>query len=173
MTEAELEECINKYGKEIYSFCRQLTCNQQEADDLYQDTFLKAVELRQKIDGKGNPKSYLLSIAVRIWKNRKKKAAWRNRIAPMQRLIEEWEEESSGDVETSPEEKYVVLEEEQIVQAAVNKLPEKLKLCVLLFYMEELSVRQIAGMLKLPEGTVKSRLYQARKQLEKDLESVL
>lgn len=173
MTEFELEQCINEYGKEIYSFCKHLTCNQQEADDLYQDTFLKAVELQQKISWKENPKSYLLSIAVRIWKNRKKKIAWRKRIAPMEMLVEGRDEGGMGDVEISPEEKYLVLEEEKIVQAAVDKLPEKLKVCILLFYMEELSVRQIAKVLKVPEGTVKSRLYQARKQLENELESVL
>ncbi len=59
------------------------------------------------------------------------------------------------------------------MQKAVDKLPEKLRVCVLLFYMEELSVAQVAKTLKLPEGTVKSRLYQARKLLEKELENVL
>ncbi|MDD2960369.1 MAG: sigma-70 family RNA polymerase sigma factor, partial [Lachnospiraceae bacterium] len=58
MTEKELEQCINAYGKEIYSFCRHLTMNQTEADDLYQDTFLKLIELKSKIDFKNNPKSY-------------------------------------------------------------------------------------------------------------------
>ena len=164
---------MNEYGKEIYSFCKHLTCSQQEADDLYQDTFLKAVELQQKISWKENPKSYLLSISVRIWKNHRKKVAWRKRIAPVEMLIEERDKGDMGDVEISPEEKYLVLEEKKIVQAAVDKLPEKLKVCILLFYMEELSVRQIAKVLKVPEGTVKSRLYQARKQLKNEWESVL
>ena len=66
MTIKELEICIEKYGKDIYSFCRQLTMSLQEADDLYQDTFLKAMELIPKIDNDQNPKSYLLSIAVHI-----------------------------------------------------------------------------------------------------------
>ena len=79
----------------------------------------------------------------------------------------------TGGVEISPEETYLVNEEMQIVRSAVDKLPEKLKVCVLLFYMEDLSVAQVAKTLKLPEGTVKSRLYQARKLLEKELENVL
>ena len=94
MEKFELEQCIREYGKEIYSFCKHLTCSRQEADDLYQDTFLKAVELQQKIDWQENPKSFLLSVAVQIWKNRKRKAAWRNRIAPTEVLIEERDAEA-------------------------------------------------------------------------------
>jgi len=173
MTKFELEQCIKEYGRDIYSFCKHLTCSQQEADDLYQDTFLKAVELQQKMDWQDNPKSFLLSVAVRIWKNRKRKAAWRNRIAPTEVLIEERDVEECCDTEASLEESYIIQEEAQIVRRAVDKLPKKLKICILLFYMEELSISQIAKALGVPQGTIKSRLYQARKLLEKELEDVL
>lgn len=172
MTELELEQCIKEYGKDIYSFCRHLTRNQQEADDLYQDTFLKVVELQQKIKWQESPKSYLLSVAVKLWKNRQRKAVWRNRIAPLIPLMDEQETIICGD-ELLPEERCLVDETIRTVQGAVDKLPKKLKMCVLLFYMEEMSVREIAKVLNLPEGTVKSRLYQARKVLEKELENVL
>lgn len=81
MTITELEQCIDCYGKEIYGFCRHITGNLQDGEDLYQDTFLKAVELADKIDINQNPKSYLISIAMRLWKNRSRKRAWRQRIA--------------------------------------------------------------------------------------------
>ena len=140
---------------------------------MYQDVFLKLVEQQEKVDWQGNPKSYLLSVAVRLWKNRRRKAAWRNRIAAIIPFIEERDAEEMCEIEVSPEEKWLINEEKQVVQSAVDKLPEKLKVCVLLFYMEELSVAQIAKVLRLPEGTVKSRLFQARKLLEKELENVL
>ena len=60
MTKKELENCIWEYGKDIYSFCRSLTLNLQEADDLYQDTFLKAVEVIREIEYEKNPKTYTL-----------------------------------------------------------------------------------------------------------------
>lgn len=173
MTKFELEQCIKEYGRDIYSFCKQLTCNQQEADDLYQDTFLKALEQLEKLDRRDNSKSYLLSVAVHLWKNRRRKMAWRYRIAPSISFMEERDEDIACEVDESPEEKYFADEEKRLVQSAVDKLPERLKVCVLLFYMEQLSVTQIAKVLKVPEGTVKSRLYQARKLLEKELESVL
>ena len=173
MTKLELEQCIKEYGRDIYSFCRHLTRSQQEADDLYQDIFLKAMELQEKLIWQDNPKSYLLSVAVRLWKNRRRKMAWRNRIAPVVSLTEKQDVESVCEMESSPEETYLAEEEKRLIQGAVDKLPEKLKICILLFYMEQLSVAQIAKVLYLPEGTVKSRLYQARKLLEKELESVL
>lgn len=77
MNREQLEQCISEYGKDIYAFCSQMTRNSQEAEDLYQDTFLKAVEFSEKIDFKNNPKSYLVSIALRLWRNRKRKYAWR------------------------------------------------------------------------------------------------
>ena len=172
MTKQELETCINEYGKEIYSFCRHLTCNLQEADDLYQDTFLKAIELKAKIEEGKNPKSYLLSIALRIWKNRKRKFAWRKRIADVRSIVEE-QDVAGGSVELSPEEQFLEQEEQEAVRQAVKKLPDRLKAVVLLFYMEDLSVAQIAAVIKIPAGTVKSRLHQARKLLEKELEDVL
>lgn len=106
----QLEKCINEYGKDIYSFCSQITCNKQEAEDLYQDTFLKAVELGEKIDYEKNPKSYLVSIALRIWKNKKRKFAWRNRIAGMVELVEEAVSEEESGKEGSAED--IVLEKE-------------------------------------------------------------
>ncbi len=99
MTITELEQCIDSYGKDIYGFCRQITGSIQQGEDLYQDTFMKAVELSEKIDLNHNPKSYLLSIAVRLWKNRRRKYAWRQRIAGMESLDKP---EETGEQRTKP-----------------------------------------------------------------------
>lgn len=169
MTQNELEACIYNFGKEIYSFCIHLAGDVQEAEDLYQDTFLKVMELGPKIDFSYNPKSYILSVALRLWKNRKRKYAWRKRIAGEAVIPQEIQE----DGEASVEDELLLKEERHLVQNAVAQLPERLKIPVLLFYMEELSVAQISAVMKIPQGTVKSRLYQARKLLEKELEVVL
>lgn len=173
MTIQELEQCIREYGGEIYSFCRYLANDQQEADDLYQDTFLKALELQEKIHLENNPKSYLLSVALRIWKNKKRKYAWRKRIANMQSTAEEPVADQAASADPSPEEQAIRRENAAAVRAAVNRLPQRLKVTVLLFYMEEQTAAQIAEILKIPVGTVLSRLYQARQRLKKELENVL
>lgn len=72
-----LEKCIADYGKDIFSFCVYLARNKNDAEDLYQQTFLVAFE-KNEIDEVKNPKSYIsrmtiwnsLQIIRRLWKNR-------------------------------------------------------------------------------------------------------
>lgn len=180
MNKEQLKQCIDAYGTDIFAFCSRITCNRQEAEDLYQDTFLKAVELGENMDETRNPKSYLVSIAIRIWKNRKRKFAWRKRIAGEQTLMEETLGENalnsgdfSGDYVSSPEEFLLNREVTFEVRKAVAKLEEKYRMPVYLFYTMEFSIGQIAQIMKLPKGTVKSRLYKARKLLKEELEVVL
>ena len=168
MKVTELEKCIELYGKDIYAFCRQLTYSRQEADELYQDTFLKVMELLYKIKMEDNPKSYILSIALRLWKNSKRKYARRRQIADMESLTEE--EQGIGEDAYSLEDEVVARERAREVRHAVRELADKYRMPVYLYYMEELSIPDIAGVLKIPKGTVKSRLYQARKLLRERLE---
>lgn len=168
MSITELEKCIETYGNDIYAFCMHLAYSQQEAEELYQDTFLKAMELLNSIEAGNNPKSYLLSITIRLWKNQKRKYAWRKRIAGFSSLEEETQEEWAGSGNPPEEE---VLKKEQIRQLrqAVRKLDYKYRIPICLYYMEEMPIAGIAKILKLPKGTVKSRLYKAREILKKQL----
>ncbi|MCM1181685.1 MAG: RNA polymerase sigma factor [Clostridium sp.] len=168
MRVAELEKCIEDYGSDIYAFCRQLTNSRQEADELYQDTFLKAMELLNKIEMSDNPKSYLLSIALRLCRNARRKYARRKRIADIESLTEE-KQDTRGE-SYSLEDEVMDREMARLVREAVKGLPDKYRLPVWLYYMEELPLKEIAGVLKIPKGTVKSRLYQAREILRKKLE---
>lgn len=172
MTIAELEQCVDCYGKEIYGFCRHLTGNLQDGEDLYQDTFLKAVELADKIDVNQNPKSYLLSIAVRLWKNRCRKRAWRQRIAGKKSVSEKTESDKEkviSDMET-PEMQVLLMEQNAFVSRCVWELEEKYRLPLYLYYAAEFSVKEIAECIKVPQGTVKSRLHKARAIIKEKLE---
>ena len=172
MSHEELEECIQTNGKEIYSFCCHLTRSRQEADDLYQDTFLKMVELGNRLNVEQNPKSYLLSVAVNQWKNRRRKFAWRQRITGPVLSMEDTELDlPSGN--PLLEEQIISREEQILVRKAVKHLPDRYRLPVLLFYMEELKISEIAEVFGIPEGTEKSRLFKAKKMLRKELEVVL
>lgn len=168
MTIQELEQCITLYGKDIYSFCIYLTNSKEQAEELYQDTFLEATRKIQHIQYKDNPKSYLLSMALRIWKNRIRKAAWRNRIAPQVTADEITEYMLTEEKDFLAEMEWK--EEKKYLWKAIHQLPDHLKSLVLLYYMEQLSVSEISKLLSMPRGTVKSRLYKARKLLEKELE---
>ena len=60
--------------------------------------------------------------------------------------------------------------EKEKVRTIIESLPEKMKLVILLYYMDELTLKEIAQILKIPSGTVKSRLHQARKKITKEME---
>lgn len=170
MEKLQLEQYVNQYGKDIFSFCMMVTGNRQEAEDLYQDTYLKAMEL-DNINQDRNPKSYLLSIAMNLWKNRKRKYAWRNRIVNICSVLEEDKLEQVPDEAISLDAQVIRKQEEALIKEMVRKLPDKMQIVILLYYMEEQTVEEIAHILKIPQGTVKSRLFQARKRLEKEMEA--
>lgn len=88
MEKQQLEKYINEYGRDIYLFCKRLTQNKNTADDLYQETFLKLWEL-DNVNDTENPKSYLLGIAVNLWKNQCRKQMWRKQIADIVPASEE------------------------------------------------------------------------------------
>ena len=172
MTIVELEQCIDIYGNDIYSFCRHATGSIQEGEELYQDTFLKAVELLERMDINQNPKSYLLSIAVGLWKNKRRKYAWRQRIAGMESLEEkdEYQNIPSREGNALPEQNLLQKEQNDLIHKCIRKLPEKYQILLYLYYASEFSISEIAVCLKQPEGTVKSRLHKARKLLKEKLE---
>lgn len=176
MTVQELEQCIDTYGSEIYSFCKQMTGSVQGGEELYQDTFMKAMELAAKVDMNNNPRSYLLSIAIRLWKNKKRKVAWRRRIAGEDSLddengiLEEASNRSQEDSSLSPEDAFLHQEQQDMLRKCIAQLPDKYRMLLYLYYTAEMSVGEISQCIKIPQGTVKSRLYQAREMLRKKLE---
>jgi len=163
----ELSKLTSLYGKEVLSFCLYLTLSKYDAEELYQEVFLKAYEKSDKIYESDSIKNYLIGIAIRLWKNKKRKLAWRNRIAPTE-SIEDTEVVSN---ELSPINCLITAEEKNAVRTAVNGLNYKLKIPVLLYYSLEMSIENISQILKIPRGTVKSRLYNARKILKDKLEA--
>jgi len=159
-------ELADKYGGSVYKFCRSLTYSKEDADDLFQETFLKVLEQPDKISGSENPQSFLFSAALFLWKNWKRKYARRSRIMPVEPL-----DESNGSVasQVNIEDDYTAEEEIQTVRRLVDGLPEKFKIPVILYYTMEMDISEIALTLKIPGGTVKSRLFTARKIIRKGL----
>ena len=168
MEKQQLEKYINEYGRDIYLFCKRLTKNKNTADDLYQETFLKLWEL-DNVNDTENPKNYLLGIAVNLWKNQCRKQMWRKRIADIVPASEESQIEKFSAAD-SVEDTVISNQEKLLVQDAVNRLPEKLRVVILLYYMENLKVAEIAEQLHESVSSIKSKLMRARKYLKKELE---
>lgn len=161
MTRQEFARLIEEEGGNIYAFCYHLTGNREDAQELYQETMLKAMERCGKIERAGNPKSYLLAIAVGNRKNQKKKYARRQRIAPKEYMQDDWSFPTETET-ASPEEACISAELIELVRMETTALKEKYRIPVYLYYSQELSIAEIAKLLHIPRGTVKSRLYTAR-----------
>lgn len=167
MSSEEMENIIRLYGDDVYRFCTHLLGNREEAEDLYQDTFVKAVQLRHKLDCSGNIKSYLMGIAINLWKNNLRKNKRRNEIVPETSLENvEW---LVGDMD-DPLDNYVEKELKKALKQAVNHLPEKQRVVVLLHYSQDYSAKEISAILHIPRGTVLSRLAKARDNIKTELE---
>ncbi len=169
INETEVEKLISEYGGVLYGFCKKLTSCLDEADDLFQQTFLKAFENRLKIKADGSPKSFLVSLATGIWKNNCKKSARHQRIAPTS-VINDDELHTIKSNELDALEQLVSNELKHEVNEIVNNLDDKLKLPVIMYYSIEMQLGEIASALNIPQGTVKSRLYKARNIIKKKLE---
>lgn len=167
METSYIESVINEYGRDIYSFCVYLTGSRHEADDLYQQVFLIAIE-KNDLDAGKNPKSYLLAIAANVWNNKKRKFLWRRNKAEIVHYEKENLEQMAGE-NNSPEDEFIKREELIRVRKLVDELPDKMKIVILLYYMEEMSIEEISKTLNIPIGTVKSRLHQSKKKLKERL----
>jgi len=154
-----INELADKHGQQVYKFCRSLTYTKEDADDLFQETYLKVFEYLPK----PIPEGFLFSTALYIWKSWKRKYARRNKLAPAVPL----DEITASDMDI--EEDFAQQEDIRLVRECVEALPEKYKIPTILFYTAELGVSEIASALKLPVGTVKSRLHKARKLVEEGL----
>lgn len=168
MEHEQLEALVREHGKAVYGFCLRLAGKEADADDLYQETFVKAVELNRELDGGRNPKAFLLSVAVGVHRNRRRKAAWRQRIAPAGEFAEE--AVAARDESASPEEALLLRERQNRLLGAAERLDERLRIPLYLHYTADLSVEEIAALLRIPQGTVKSRLHKARKRIKSLLE---
>ncbi len=175
MNNDEFERFVLKFGKDILRFCRMTAGNAENGDELYQDTMLKLLEKKKRLDSMQNTKSYALSTSIYLWKNKKKKYANRMRLVPidsMDEMAEEGYEISAHDKDASPE--HIVLQQDEIdmIQELVASLPEKYRIPIYLYYSADMQINELSEILRLPEGTVKSRMRKAKKQLKEKLEAI-
>jgi len=159
--ERVIDQYIRKYGKRLYGLCLHLCARPFEADDLYQDTWLRVVKCIDQYDPEREFEPWLTRICVNTYRNGLR------RIARSPLLDFRTQEEKDALLHSLPapaETDYAPLHE------AIGRLPEKLRLAVVLYYFEDMDVAAAARALGIPEGTVKSRLSRARKQLKELLD---
>lgn len=157
-----LDQWIEQYGKRLYGLCLTLCADRFEADDLYQDTWLKVLQHTDKYDPAQNFEPWLTAICVNLYRDRLRRLA-RSPLFNSFRTTEEKDAAlSRAEAPVRPD--YAPL------HAAIDRLPENLRLTVILFYFRREDLQSTAKLLHIPIGTVKSRLSRARKQLKEVLQ---
>jgi RNA polymerase sigma-70 factor, ECF subfamily len=147
----------------LYSYALVLTRNHAEAEDLVQETYVRAIPAMGRLRADSNTKGWLLTILRNIWLNQLRK--WRN--APQLIAMELGEGVANSLIEPSKDshDLYVSKLEAEQVRAAIQELPEDFREIILLREYEDLSYQEIASVLDCPIGTVMSRLGRARAKL--------
>ena len=176
MTRQEFDRFVSENGKDILRLCRMNAGGSAEGDDLYQDTMLTLWEQVDKLNKTDSLKSYALSVSILIWRNKKRKFAWRHRIAAFESYEKHLESggfRMPGKKSEEPEQRLLQKEMTEMVQRQVQALPQKYRTVVYLYYSAGLKYKEIAECLHIPESTVKSRMRKAKSILKKKLAVIM
>jgi RNA polymerase sigma-70 factor (ECF subfamily) len=168
---AAFSELVSRYQNKIYRLAKHITQNDEDAEDVLQEAFLKAYE---HLDGfQGNSKFYtwIVRIAVNeaLMKLRKRKT---DRSVPLDEPIDTGEEMVNREIavwEDNPEQRYSRQEMQQILDEAVESLKPDFRTVFALRDIEELSTEETAEALNISVPAVKSRLLRARLALREKL----
>jgi len=158
-----INELIEKYNTMVFNLIYKITTNYDDALELTQETFLKAFQALPGFRFESSMKTWIYKIAVNVALNYKRKTKlFHKKEDPLL-------DASLKDKDHSPEENASQGQMRDRILHAFDELPPDMKAMVLLREIEELTYEEIAQVLSLPIGTVKSRLARARCYLKKSL----
>ena len=155
-----MDQYIRKYGKRLYGLCMTLCADKHEADDLYQDTWVKVLKRFDTYDPSRDFEPWLTRLCVNTYRDRLRRLS----RSPFLNFSSNETKEAFLLTATAPEK-----DDYSDLYAAIDQLPEKLRLTIILFYFEDMDIEKTAQTLGIPTGTVKSRLHKARIQLKEVL----
>jgi RNA polymerase sigma-70 factor, ECF subfamily len=165
---------VNRYSANVYALLFRLTENVEEAQDLTQDTFLRALKAIKNFRGESNLKTWLFRIAVNETKNRWR--WWKRRkndsivSLDAENVFNEMPlSETIADVSENPETAILRREREFQLRKMLRELPQNFREVIILRDIEGLSYDEIAVALSTNVGTIKSRIARGREELRKKL----
>lgn len=164
-------ELVNQYERKIYRLAKHITQSDEDAEDVLQETFLKAYEHLDTFQGNSKFYTWIVRIAVNesLMKLRKRKG---DRTVPLDQPVDTGEEMVAREIavwEDNPEQRYSREEMQQILDEAVQNLKPDFRTVFILRDIEELSTEETAETLGISIPAVKSRLLRARLALREKL----
>ncbi len=168
---AAFNELVNSYSRKIFRLAKHITQNDEDAEDVLQETFLKAFEHLGDFQGQSKFYTWIVRIAVNesLMKLRKRKS---DRSVPLDEPVDTGEDTVVREIavwDENPEQKYTREELGQILDEAVQSLRPAFRTVFVLRDIEELSTEETAEALGISVPAVKSRLLRARLQLREKL----
>jgi RNA polymerase sigma-70 factor (ECF subfamily) len=160
---------LSEYVDGLYSYALVLSRNRTEAEDLVQETCLRAIRAMGRFRPVSNAKSWLFTILRNIWFNQLRQ--WRTAPEVVELDLDGDVANRAADTGKDPHATYVSNIEQEQVRAAIQQLPVEFREIIILREYEDLSYQEIAAVIDCPPGTVMSRLARARSKL-RDLLSV-
>ncbi len=167
---AEFEALVMPHLEPLYGTAMRMTRNPQEADDLLQDTCLKAYRFLDKFQRGTNFKAWIFRILTNVFINRYRKLQRDREVrGEVEREGHHSHILAQGPVRDalSPEEAILDHMMSEDILAALEVLPPDFRMAIILSDVEEFSYREIAEIMDCPVGTVMSRLYRARRMMQR------
>jgi RNA polymerase sigma-70 factor, ECF subfamily len=172
LTRNEFEGLALKHVDPLYSAALRLTKNERDAEDLVQDTFLRAYRFFDKFERGTNIKAWLFKILTNTFINRYRRTVKERSIvegSEREAVHERFISREASDYAANPEQFFFDRLLSDDVLRAVDSLPIDFRMVVILADLQEFSYKEIAEILDVPVGTVMSRLYRGRRLLQKAL----
>ncbi len=164
---AVFEEFYKLTSPKAYFLALKITQNEHDAEDILQESYIKALEKLDEIDISQNVMSWFCRIVANKSKDLLKSKKPLVFVDDDESFFEEIPEDKA---EFSPEENLNQEELRLEVMAAIDELTSEKRACIMMMYFGEMSVKEIAESIEVPESTVKNRLYTARKDLRTKFE---
>ena len=140
----DVENALTKHADMVYKIALSQTRSKFDADDVFQEVFMRLVKSKNKIKSEEHLKAWLIRVTLNCSKNHFR--MWSGDVS----LV--------GDVPDMTQQEHDIL-------LYVMELPEKYRTVIHLFYYEELSIKEMSGALKIKESTIKSQLSRGREML--------
>jgi RNA polymerase sigma-70 factor, ECF subfamily len=168
---AAFNELVSTYSRKIFRLAKHITQNDEDAEDVLQETFLKAFEHLGSFQGQSKFYTWIVRIAVNesLMKLRKRKS---DRTVPLDEPVDTGEDTVVREIavwDENPEQKYSREELGKILDEAVQSLRPSFRTVFVLRDIEELSTEETSEALGISVPAVKSRLLRARLQLREKL----
>ena len=148
----------------LFATAMRLTRNRADAEDLVQDTFVKAFRHSAQFQRGTNLRAWLYTILHNTWRNRRRDAS-RDAVEVDSEQVEQAASGPGGEPVETPERILIRSTLDADLQAALDELPEAFRQAVWLRDVEEFTYAEIAEMLSVPMGTVMSRISRGRRML--------